>query len=222
MFHLLLLVLSCVFGLSCDRPAASDHQLSTEAQRPADNSEAAAAPTQPTSESFHPFYIYKNRGAKENHFIPSGFMPDGKCVALNEGHQDYCREGSCIRVVFDVPCAIENQKWAGVYWQYPANNWGQRKGGFNLTGATKLKFWARGEKGGEQIQEFIIGGIMGTYPDSTIASIGPVLLTSDWKEYTIDLRGKDLTYVNGGFAWTANTNANPESCIFYLDDISFE
>ena len=222
MFYILILVVFFFCGQSCDRPTDSDRHISQAIQSLTENSEISSADIQPTVGNFHPFYIYKDRGSKENHFIPSGFMPDGKCVNVHEGHQERCNDGSCIKIVFDVPCAKENQNWAGVYWQYPANNWGQRKGGFNLVGASKLKFWARGEKGGEQIQEFIVGGIMGTYPDSSIASIGPVLLTPDWKEYTIDLRGKDLSYINGGFAWTTNANVNPESCIFYLDDISFE
>jgi hypothetical protein len=31
---------------------------------------------------------------------------------------------------------------------------------------TKLTFWARGEKGGERIEEFKIGEIKGVYSDS--------------------------------------------------------
>ena len=221
MFRFLFLVFICIVVQSCDRPGATEHP-SNEIQNAADLPVETAGQPQNVSSDFRPFYIYKDRGAKENHFIPSGFMPDGKCVAINESYQQDCRDGSCIKVVFDVACAKDNQNWAGVYWQYPANNWGQKKGGFNLSGASKLKFWARGEMGGEQIQEFIVGGIMGTFPDSSIASIGPVLLTPEWKEYIIDLRGKDLTYINGGFAWTTNTSVNPQSCVFYLDDINFE
>ena len=83
-------------------------------------------------------------------------------------------------------------------------------------------FWARGEQGVEQIQEFTVGGIMGNYPDSDTAMIGPVILTSEWREYTIDLRGKNLSYISGGFAWTTSENVNPTTCIFYLDEIRFE
>ena len=92
---------------------------------------------------------------------------------------------------------------------------------YNLTGATKLVFWAKGEMGGERIEEFRVGGI-GTssmYPDSDSASIGPVILTNEWKKYTIDLRGKDLSFISGGFAWVANVASNPHHCTFYLDDI---
>jgi len=38
----------------------------------------------------------------------------------------------------------------------------------------KLSFWARGDKGGEKIAEFKVGGITGEHGDSDSASIGPV------------------------------------------------
>lgn len=172
---------------------------------------------------FKPFYIYSEKGSLENHYVPSGFMPDGKCLALDDAWTENCHSGkSCIRVEYDVACSQKDQKWAGIYWLNPANNWGQRKGGFNLTGARQLTFWARGDKGGEQIQELSVGGIMGNYPDTDIAVMGPVILSNEWRRYTIDLRGKDLSYISGGLAWSTTESVNPESCTFYLDEIRFE
>jgi hypothetical protein len=172
---------------------------------------------------FKPFYIYVNKGSRQNHYVPSGFMPNGRCISFADMWRQDCHEGeTCIKVIYDVECSRKDQKWAGVYWLSPANNWGSRKGGFNLTGATKLTFWAKGENGGEQIQEFTVGGITGDYPDTDTAVIGPVILGSQWRQYTIDLRGKDLTYISGGFAWTTSEDVNPEDCTFYLDDIRFE
>ena len=172
---------------------------------------------------FKPFYIYSDKGSPGNHYVPSGFMPNGKCLALDEAWTENCHSGkSCIRVEYDLMCSRKDQKWAGIYWLNPANNWGQRKGGFNLTGAQQLTFWARGDKGTEQIQEFTIGGIMGNYPDTDIAVIGPVILSSEWRRYTVDLRGKDLSYISGGIAWSTSEDVNPETCTFYLDEIRFE
>ena len=91
-----------------------------------------------------------------------------------------------------------------------------------MTGATKLTFWARGVVGGEQINESTIGGITGDYPDSDTAVMGPVILMPEWRQYTIDLRGKDLSYISGGFSWTTSEEVNMDSCTFYLDDIRFE
>ena len=150
-------------------------------------------------------------------------MPNGKCIIFADDWKENCHNGStCVKVVYDVECSRNDEKWAGIYWLNPANNWGNRKGGFNLAGAEKLTFWARGEKGGEQVQEFTIGGITGDYPDTDTAVIGPVILGAQWKQYTIDLRGKDLSYISGGFAWTTSEDVNPEDCTFFLDDIKYE
>ena len=177
----------------------------------------------PSAPLFSLFYIFSDKASRFNHYVPSGFMPDGKCVYLNDFWTENCQSGnSCIKIIYDVECSNQNEKWAGIYWLNPANNWGRRKGGFNLSGASKLTFWAKGERGGEQIQEFTVGGISGDFPDSDMIVIGPVILTPEWKQYTIDLRGKDLSYISGGFAWTTNIEVNPHSCIFYLDEIKFE
>ena len=183
----------------------------------------AGIPSAAQPPSFSPFYIYADKGSGKNHYIPSGFMPDGKCLLLNEIWTEQCHSGqTCIRVEYDLACSRKGQRWAGIYWLNPANNWGQRKGGFNPTGAQKLTFWARGDKGGEQIQEFTVGGITGNYPDSDLAVIGPVILSNEWRPYTIDLRGKDLSYISGGFAWSTSEEVNPDGCTFYLDEIRFE
>lgn len=173
---------------------------------------------------FKPLVVYKDKGYP-NRFTPSGYMPNGECLKMDNGVTEMCAEGkTCVKVVYDIECSKKSRNWAGIYWLNPADNWGDRKGGYNLTGAQKLTFWARGEKGDERIEEFKVGGVGRgmDYPDSDNAFIGPVLLTKEWKEYTIDLRGKDLTYISGGFAWVANTDGNPEECVFYLDDIEYK
>lgn len=173
--------------------------------------------------SFQPFVVYQDKGTPKNHFVASGFMPNGKCLNMDDGWKQDCYDGSsCIKIVYDIVCSREDQKWAGIYWLNPANNWGKQKGGFNLEGAQRLTFWARGEKGGERIEEFKIGGIAGDYPDSDMAMIGPVLLTKEWREYSIDLRGKDLSYISGGFSWSTFVDVNPQECAFYIDNIQYE
>jgi len=173
--------------------------------------------------AFKEFYVYADMGFLGNHYVPSGFMPNGKCLKLNERWQDDCQSGTtCIKIIYDIQCSMDDQNWSGIFWLNPPNNWGNQKGGFNLTGAKKLTFWAKGENGGERIEEFKVGGIMGEYPDSDMAMIGPVILGDEWREYSIDLRGKDLSYVSGGFSWATNVDVNPESCTFYLDHIVYE
>ena len=176
------------------------------------------------SKPFSKFIVYQDKSSA-NRFVPSGYMPTGECIKMDDAWQKDCHEGkTCLRVTYDITCSANSRRWAGVYWLHPADNWGDKKGGFNLIGAKKLVFWAKGEKGGEQIAEFKIGGVgmNRDYPDSDSASIGPVILTQQWREYSIDLRGKDLSSISGGFAWIANVDNNTEFCNFLLDDIHFE
>lgn len=202
--------------MGCEPPSKYRAKPSADASRPVEYDV-------PATVNFKPFYVYSNKGSRANHYVPSGFMPNGKCVYLNDRWIDDCySEKTCIQVIYDVECSRQDAQWAGVYWQNPANNWGSRKGGYNLTGAQKLTFRARGDKGGEQIQEFLVGGIAGDYPDSDMTALGPVILSDQWREYTIDLRGKDLSYISGGFGWTTNAEVNEDSCVFYLDDIRYE
>ena len=168
------------------------------------------------------FVVYTDKAARENHYIPSGWMGDTGDIKLNDQDMQNPHSGStCMQFVYSAKKS-QGQGWAGAYWQNPANNWGSKKGGFDLTGMAKLTFWARGAKGGEVISKFAVGGITGTYPDTASVENGPIELTDTWKQYTINLAGKDLTYISGGFSWIATADLNPEGAIFYLDDIRFE
>ena len=104
----------------------------------------------------------------------------------------------------------------------PANNWGEKPGGFDLSSFKRVTFWARGEEGGEKIAEFKVGGITGEHGDSDSASIGPVTLTHDWKKYTIDLADKNLSHIVGGFCWSASRDDNPSGFTLFLDEVRFE
>ncbi|HAJ57092.1 MAG TPA: hypothetical protein DCL35_04910 [Candidatus Omnitrophica bacterium] len=169
-----------------------------------------------------PFYVYADRGSISNHFIPSGFMGDYSDIKIDNGSLESPYFGkTCVKIRYDNK-ASNGARWAGVYWLNPANNWGALDGGFDLSRATRVTFWARGEKGGERIEEFKIGGIMNEYSDSDSAGIGPVVLEREWKQYTIDLKGKDMSYILGGFAWATNLDVNPDGAVFYLDEIKYE
>jgi len=169
-----------------------------------------------------PFYVYSDRGSISNHYIPSGWMPASASQDLK--YDQSWKENpylgdTCIRITYN---DNSGTRWAGIYWQQPANNWGTIDAGYDLSAAKKLTFWARGEKGGERIEEFKAGGIMGELSDSDASSIGPVILNKEWTQYTIDLSGKDMSYIIGGFCWATNVDVNPEGVVFYLDEIKYE
>jgi hypothetical protein len=171
------------------------------------------------------FYVYSDKGAITNHYIPSGWMGDYGDMKIYDGDRTNPKTGSTdIKIVYTAQ-GSQGANWAGIYWQHPSNNWGAVEGGYNLSKYTKMKFFARAESHGKvpvRISEFKVGGITGEYSDSDAMSIGPVDLTKDWKEYTIDLAGKDLHHIIGAFCWSASKDDNPDGFDLYLDEIRFE
>jgi hypothetical protein len=148
-------------------------------------------------------------------------MGDGeegaKHVQLNAQWKDNCHTAPCIKVSYEPG----SRGWAGVYWQYPDGNWGKVPGR-EVKGAKTVEFWARGEKGGEVVS-FKVGGINQLkYKDSLDISMDPVVLTTEWKQFEIDLGGADTSSVIGAFAWIASKDGNPGGLTFYLDDIRFK
>ena len=190
---------------------------------------AFAAPAQKSAKtakveksSFQPFAIYVENASKDNHYAPSGWMGDFGDLKLNQACTETPRSGNtCLKITYSAKMT-QGAGWTGIFWQQPANNWGEKKGGYDLTGAKQLTFWAKGGNGGEKIAEFKVGGITGEYPDSDSAAIGPIELTKEWQKYTIDLSGKDLSNIIGGFCFAASKDDNPNGAIIYLDDIMFE
>ncbi|MFA5148079.1 MAG: hypothetical protein WC491_03015 [Candidatus Omnitrophota bacterium] len=171
---------------------------------------------------FKKFNVYTERSARDNHYIPSGWMGDYGDLKLDTGWKENPHSGTtCIKIAYTAE-QKQGAGWCGIYWQNPANNWGSKPGGFDLTGATKLVFWARGGKGGEVLAEVKDGGITGEYADTDSASVGPITLTTDWKEYTIDLTGKDLSYISGGFCFSASATDNPDGFTIFFDDVYYE
>ncbi|MFT7637737.1 MAG: hypothetical protein ACI9Y8_001515, partial [Candidatus Omnitrophota bacterium] len=174
---------------------------------------AVAAPimraTQPKAapvekKPFKPFPVYSDENSPDNHYFPSGWMGDFNDVTMNSSYLENAHSGSTsIKITYGNK-ASQGARWAGVYWQSPANNWGSRAGGYDLNGATKLTFWARGANGGERLEEAKMGGMAGEYGDTDLAGIGPVLLSAEWKQFSIDLEFKDLSRIVGGFALAVN------------------
>lgn len=156
-------------------------------------------------------------------FYPSGWMGDWRDITFDDGWTENPHsKPTSIKITYSA-ARSQGEGWAGIYWQYPDKNWGDNPDGRDLTGATKLTFWARGEKGGEKA-EFKVGGITGAYPDSikTPVSTDVVVLSDKWQQYTIDLTGKDLSHVIGGFDWATSKDQNPYGSTIYLDDIRYE
>ena len=170
------------------------------------------------------FVVYTEKGSKKNHFDPSGWMGDYGDLKVDQGWRENPAEGqTCIKITYSGK-RTQGAGWSGIYWQRPSNNWGNKSGGYDLSKRKALTFWARGGAAGEKISEFKMGGIAGQAEkgDSDSATTGPITLTSEWKKYTIDLNGKDLSYVIGGFCFAVNADDNPNGFNIYLDEIRYE
>jgi hypothetical protein len=165
-----------------------------------------------------PLSLYSDSGTEgEVPYIPSGWMGNTDAIEYDDACKDKPHSGeTCIKVSYNA-----EGKWGGIVWQNPADDWGDEPGGYNLTGAKKLTFWARGDKGGELV-EFKMGILAKSKPyhDSSSAAVGKVKLTAEWKEYTIDLTGKDLNCIKTGFVFSVAGKKEPIT--FYLDDIRYE
>jgi hypothetical protein len=166
-------------------------------------------------------------------FVPSGYMGDGATansvvmlpLAPTDpqdcgGDRSPPALGVCYTVTY-VPVP-SGDGWAGIYWQYPANNWGAMSGLAIPSGATQVTVWAKGAAGGE-ILTLVAGGIQtstmaheDTFKADTVAT-----LTTSWAEYTIMLPS---TYgpVLGGFAWSMTAPMGGASAGFSIDSIEWQ
>ena len=156
-----------------------------------------------------PFTVY---GDESQHWYVSGYMGNTGALKVEDGCAEKPRSGSaCMKISYTA-----NDNWAGIMWQSPANDWGKADGGFNLSAANTLVFWARGEKGGEKVK-FFCGGLKDcAFPDTGKSEV-EVELKKGWTRYRIALDGQDLSRMKTGFAFTLGGPAKT----FYLDDIEY-
>jgi hypothetical protein len=196
----------------------------------------AAACTPPAAEPddgpLNPAFVVSD------HFTPSGYMGDGTVVGVVEQVAAVCPDrapeavGDCYRVVYTPP-SPPMKSFAGVYWQFPANNWGTYYGHKVNAGATHARVWARAERAdltSTYTITFKAGGIFDTtlpHQDSLQASGTAVNLTSQWQSYDVSFDGAKYDEVIGAFAWVVNlstdasASANPAPIVFYIDGITW-
>ena len=203
---------------------------------------ARGAMEQLFSDESHYVYVYKDFGDTENHFTQKAKMfgrDDFLVKDMNENWTDNpWRGSSCIRCEQTTLLG----DWGG--WLFlngflpegssePQLNDGSAEGqGLDLSSATELRFYARGEEGGEAVEFFTCGfGYKSEtgertvpYPDSSQKlSLGTIELTTDWQEYRLDLTaGYNLSYIVCGFGYVlSGGEAGEKENVFYLDDIAF-
>ena len=108
-------------------------------------------------------------------------MGNVKAIKMDDGCQLRPHGGStCLRCEYK-----DTTEWGGVVWQDPPGDWGDQAGGWNLSGAKQLTFWARGEKGGEEVSfRFGLLGSDKPHADSDNGGLEQIKLTEEWKRYS--------------------------------------
>ena len=187
-------------------------------------------------------YVYRDFGDTENHYTQKALMAgmDASLVCdMNENWQENPYSGSsCIRC----EQITHEGDWGG--WLFlngylpegsnvPELNDGTVDGqGLDLSGAERLTFFARGEKGGEQVEFFTCGFGYNSewnvqvvpFPDSSMKrSTGVVTLTREWTQFSIDLSSADMSSIVCGFGYVLKGNVpGDREKVCYLDEIRFE
>ena len=181
--------------------------------------------------------VYTDFGDGRNRFTQRAALND---KAINEPVMDETAPSpfgvSCIKITY--PLAKDD--WNGFIFMTgkltngtfnPQFDFGKINTGQDLRGAKSLKFKARGEKGGERVQ-FYMGGLASNDPTAPFPDTAEkhynynafVSLSNEWRDYSIDLRGLDLSRIAGAFGWVTNQpeNAGRSEIVFYLDEIVYE
>jgi hypothetical protein len=162
-----------------------------------------------------PFVVYDGTD-QSSFFAPTGWMGDTDAIQVDMESTENPQSGTrCIK------CQYRSESgWGGVVWQHPHDDWGERPGGKNFSGATRLTFWARGSKGGEKVKFGI--GLLGrdkAFWDTTKKE-QEFVLSDSWQQFTIDLNDANLQRIKTPFFWVLEGNGEP--LVFYLDSIVIE
>ena len=149
-----------------------------------------------------------------DNYYASGYWthPDGSISSIQQvadTSSTGCLSKQCLKIA-----VTWNGAWdtAGVFWQHPVNNWGNQRG-CNLTGATSISFWSRGEVGGEVVR-FLAACQRG---NGVCVDNGQIMLEKTWQHYSINISGQNLTDIHAAFEWIVASQVT-----FYLDEIRIE
>ena len=162
-----------------------------------------------------PAIVY-GEGGTSGFWAASGLMPPQNALTIDAQCATQPHSGkTCMKISYN-----SGGDWAGIVWQNPENDWDNNSpGGYDLTGAKSLSFWARGDEGGEKVKISMGGPLTGKYPNTSSAELGEIVLTTKWKEHRLSLEGKDLRRIKNPLTLVVAGNGFPFR--FYLDDVSY-
>lgn len=144
-------------------------------------------------------------------FVPSGYMGDGEKQAIKEGSckvRAGKKRGHCHRFVYTPLTG-----WGGVFWQYPANNWGSQPGFDMPQGATTVSAYAWSDS---KVEIRLGAGILAA--DGFAVSTDEVTLSETPKRFEIDVSHEAYRDVSGAFGWNLSAPSSAPITL-YFDDI---
>ena len=159
-------------------------------------------------------------------FLATGWMGDAPTsvmfVDCTGARATASALGNCHEVTYAPLASTGAMGWAGINWQNPQGYWDDPPEPFvgypMPCGATQISFYAKGAKGGEVVDFW--GG-----NKAYQAKLDKVMLTAEWKQYSMRFNGSpdgNVT-IGFGFALGADAAGGPGGqALFYLDDIRWE
>ncbi|NQT95382.1 MAG: hypothetical protein HQ572_02930 [Candidatus Omnitrophica bacterium] len=160
----------------------------------------------------------------ENRYMPSGWMNVSDNMYTDPRSTDTDYGDTCFKIHFTGTAGSNDQYWCGLVWQEPEGEWnGGVNKGYDLTGATEMKFRAKAS------EDTLVRFYLGYAGDS--CSIIPInaieqfrSLNTSWQDITLSLEDPeqpgvmlDMSHVSNGFTIVAGS----EEVDVYIDDIRY-
>ena len=152
----------------------------------------------------------------DDHFAVSGYMGDAETPGNLYDYE--CDAGTNAAYCHRFAITQGLIGWTGVWWQSPADNWGETEGlGLPIApGAQKVTFKAWSDEGGEKVDFFV-----GYSSDGFSASKPAVTLSDEPTIYEMDIHCYDYARVAGGFGWSMETVELTQPVNVYIAEVQW-
>jgi hypothetical protein len=161
-----------------------------------------------------PFYVY--RDSENMPYTPSGYMGNYEAIEVDLKNQETVHAGKySIKVSYNA-----RNNWYGVGFVDPPNDWGTILGGYDISGARTFSFWAKAND--INVKATIGFGLIDNdkpFPDTAKKSM-EIVLTTQWKKYTIKLKKLDLSCIRSGLVIISSSKGFTHE--IFIDDVVFE
>ncbi len=161
-----------------------------------------------------PFYVFQE--GDELPYFPSAYMGNNSAMHVNTKNTIHAKNGEAsLQVIYDA-----EQDWYGLGLVDPADDWGEKLGGYDLSGATTFSFWARASS--SKVVATVGFGLIGDdqpFPDTAKKSI-EIQMATRWTKYSIDVSDLDLSCIRSGLVIFSGGIGTAHK--IYFDDVMFE